>query len=157
MKYIERLMKIVEMPSYYSLLAAKLNSVPFIPKMAMDENRADDGLMLRDRYGSNSRQPCSILEMMVALAYRCEKNIMLDDEYGDRTSEWFTHMLLSLGIEGMSNEDYDEDYVDFVLTKFLDRKYSKNGKGGLFTTDDKAVDMRKLEIWSQMHKFLEDK
>lgn len=54
----------------------------------------------------------------------------------------------------MDNDNYDGDYVDFVITRFLNREYETNGKGGLFTVD-KQRDMRKVEIWCQLMWYLE--
>ena len=32
---------------------------------------------------------CSVLEMMIALAIRCEEHIMDDPDVGNRTGQWF--------------------------------------------------------------------
>ena len=34
-------------------------------------------------------EPCSVLEMILALAIRCEDTIMANVRYGDRTTQWF--------------------------------------------------------------------
>ena len=85
----------------YRKLLVRLNEIPFIYILPMDENRKEDGLDLRYRFGHENGisdkeianhldiSDCSVLEMMVALAIHCEENIMDDPEYGDRTSKWF--------------------------------------------------------------------
>ena len=71
--------------SYRKLLAC-LHETTFTYTIPRDENRAHDGIDLRRRfvlsenydedYTDYLRGPCSVLEMMIALAIRCEENIM---------------------------------------------------------------------------------
>lgn len=147
----------------YEELFAYLHSVEFVYHNKFDQNRASDGIDLRYRYalireehGMERRLtgPCSVLEMIVALAIRCEENIMDDPSYGDRTAQWFWGMLVSLGIGSMDNARFDRDYVQFVIDRFHHRKYEPNGKGGLFTIKNCSRDLRKVEIWTQMCWYL---
>ena len=80
----------------YRQLFEFLHDVEFTYFIPHDENRAKDGIALRYRYCllHNCKNleycldgPCSILEMMVALAIRCEENIMSDPDKGDRTAQ----------------------------------------------------------------------
>lgn len=129
--------------------------------MSLDGNRAEDGLSLRARYEDETgyssmmqNRPCSVLEMMVALAVRCEEDIMTDDVYGDRTPYWFDSMIFSLGLSGMTDPHYDEEYVADILYKFLYRQYGSNGRGGLFTINNPNIDVRSMEIWMQLNWYL---
>lgn len=153
----------------YRKLFAHLHSIEFTYILEMDSNREADGRTLRylftyeyDRQNCKmltealDTGPCSVLEMMVALANRCEVEIMTDLEYGDRTSEWFWTMLTSLGLDNMSDERFDEEYVNKVIDRFLRREYEMNGEGGLFTVDNCKRDMRTVEIWYQMCWYLND-
>ena len=88
--------------SFHSLLAF-LYDKQFVPDNEMDCNRAVDGENLRDRFLDQQndisakdmravtetflRKPCSMLEMMVALALRCEETIMEDADAGNRTGQ----------------------------------------------------------------------
>lgn len=153
----------------YSKLMSCLYDCIFIPVMYMDENRAEDGKNLRYRFGrendipssailmelDNDNFPCSMLEMMIALSIRCEETIMTDEEYGDRTGEWFWNMIVSLGLGTMNDSRFDEKYVNIVVDRFINRQYKRNGEGGLFTIDRIKKDMRKIEIWYQMCWYLE--
>lgn len=148
--------------SYRKLLVA-LHSIEFRWMLPMDENRAQDGLDLRHRYTWLTDQedmnpyfegPCSVLEMMVALAIRCEESIMDDPNVGDRTGQWFWGMVVSLGLGSMSDSRFDRDYVKDVVERFLDREYEPNGKGGLFTIERCARDLRDVEIWYQLCWYL---
>ena len=116
-----------------------------------DGNRASDGLYLRNRCdvcpASDLIGPCSVLEMMVALALRIEENIMYDYEIGDRTSVWFTSMLISLGIFHMTDALFDEQYVGTCIENWMSHNYSYDGHGSLFTLRNPLQDMRTVEIW----------
>lgn len=121
-----------------------------------------DGLELRDEYEDWSGEetemdgPCSVLEMMVALAIRCEKELMYDPSKGDRTECWFWIMIDNLGLETMDDYDYDEDYCDYILERFLDRKYESDGYNGPFFVHNFNRDMREMELWYQLNFYLEN-
>jgi hypothetical protein len=154
----------------YSKLMSCLYDSLFIPIMSMDENRTDDGKNLRYRFGrennipssaistyldNNDARSSSMLEMMIALSIRCEETIMTDEEFGDRTGEWFWNMIVSLGLGTMNDLRFDEKYVNIVVDRFINRQYRRNGEGGLFTVDGIKKDMRKFEIWYQMCWYLD--
>lgn len=148
----------------YRKLLIHLHNVEFIFTIPKDQNRAEDGISLRYRFALiNGYEdeydyldgPCSILEMMVALAIRCEENIMDDPNVGDRTGQWFWNMVVSLGLGHMTDIHYDRRFVDEVLDKFLEREYEPNGKGGLFTIRNCGRDLRTVEIWYQLCWYLD--
>lgn len=141
-----------------------LHNVEFEYIILKDKNRAEDGMDLRYRFAYDYHieyaeryldGPCSMLEMMVALAIRCEEDMMDDPRYGDRTGQWFWGMVVSLGLGGMTDNRFDEASARDIIDRFLDRKYAPNGKGGLFTIRDHTVDMRKVEIWTQLLWYLD--
>lgn len=152
----------------YDHLLRCLHDTDFTYTIPMDGNRAEDGVDLRYRYGYEmgcngaviSRylddRPCSVLEMMVALCIRCEEHIMDDPDIGDRTGRWFWDMIRSLGLEEMDDERFDERYVRECVSRFLRRRYRKDGKGGLFTIREGKRDMRSVEIWYQMCWYLDE-
>lgn len=149
----------------YRKLFSRLHDTEFTYTIPMDGNRAEDGINLRYRFGHEHDYPeamiarylddrsCSILEMMTALAIRCEEHIMDDPDIGDRTGQWFWDMIVSIGLGSMDDKHFDRYYVDKVLERFLDREYEKNGKGGLFTVNN-GCNMRTTEIWYQMNYHL---
>lgn len=150
----------------YRKLLSKLHNIPFTYTIDMDGNRAADGIDLRYRFGYERNyedyiiasflddKPCSVLEMIVALALRCE-TIMEDPDYGDRTGEWFWGMIESLGLEFMDDTSFNRDYVDDVIDIFLSRDYGRDGRGGLFTIKHPKRDLRTVEIWYQMNWYLD--
>lgn len=151
----------------YRKLLQRLHETDFIYYIRNDENRACDGIGMRYRFAvENYRHdkneiedilagPCSVLEMMIALAVRCEENLTDNPDIGDRTGQWFWVMIASLGLNGMTDEHFDIDYVDEVMVRLLERKYEPDGKGGLFTVRNCDEDMRKIEIWAQLLRYLD--
>ena len=152
----------------YEMLLRSMFSREFSYILPMDSNRYEDGIDLRYRFAyecdipesmvSNNIDytPCTIFEMMVALSLRCEEHIMNDPDVGDRTGQWFWEMIESLGLMEMYDSRFDLIKVDHILTNFMERKFSKNGKGGLFTVNNDKVDMRNEEIWYQMMWHLDE-
>ena len=135
--------------------------------MHMDANRFEDGVDLRYRYGYDNNipsviissnldyKPASVLEVIVSLAIRCEENIMSDPDLGDRTAHWFWCMMRNLGLEQMEDNQFDAEYAEGVIERFLDRQYQRNGKGGLFVINNCQYDLRAVEIWTQAMWYLD--
>ena len=94
--------------------------------------------------------------MMIALAQRCEESIMDDPEAGNRTGVWFWAMISNLSLDCMSDDDFDELYVEEHVRHFLDRQYSYQGDGGLFFVRKPPMDMRRVEIWTQLNWYLNE-
>ena len=151
----------------YRRLFCRLHDTEFTYTIPMDGNRAEDGIDLRYRFGREKDydprmiaaflddRPCSVLEMMTALAIRCEEHLMDNPDVGNRTGQWFWDMLVSLGLGAMDDSQFDRYQVDRILERFLDRDYKRNGEGGLFTVNN-GRDMRKTEIWYQMNYHLSE-
>ena len=95
-----------------------------------------------------------MLEMMVALALRGEENIMDDPDMGNQISSWFMEMIESLKLLEMTNNNYDQQWVEFRIDSLLNHEYESNGEGGLFTVLSPRKDMRLVEIWYQMMWYL---
>jgi hypothetical protein len=133
----------------------------------MDANRYEDGIDLRYRFGYSENidgtliadylddRPCSVLEMLIALAIRLEEHIMNDPAIGDRTGQWFWNMVANLGLGGMDDAKFDRGYVENIIQRFLNRDYERNGKGGLFTVEHCKEDLRNVEIWYQACWYLD--
>lgn len=149
----------------YRELLSYLHSVEFTYRMRCDSDRAEDGVALRHRFALlNSNYsfvmkcldgPCSVLEMMVALAIRCEEAIMDNPRFGNRTGQWFWKMVTSLGLGHMMDSRFDEQYVEEVVETFLNRKYSPEGYGGLFVIRNCDHDLACVSIWNQAMWFLD--
>lgn len=147
----------------YNKLFILLHNIEFTFSIPNDINRAKDGVDLRYRfsldYGDHTivdilDGPCSVLEMMIALAIRCEESIMDDTMYGDRTGQWFWSMMSNLDIGYMDDEVFNKQIVEDRIYNFLDRNYDPDGKGGLFYIKDCEEDLRDYEIWTQLCWYL---
>lgn len=148
----------------YRKLLMRLHETEFTFIHPMDRNRAEDGANLRYRFsvdmGFNDipgclNGSCSVLEMMVALAIKCEENIMDDAHIGNRTGQWFWGMVTNLGLGSMMDSRFDKKVVDSVIERFLNRQYEPNGRGGLFTIKRYPRDLRDVEIWYQLCWYLD--
>lgn len=130
-----------------------------------DKNRAADGVYLRYRFAIDFgygdvepylNGPCTVLEMMVALAVRCEEHIMDDPDMGNRTGHWFWSMIDSMGLGYVRDSSFRVYAVEEAVDRFLNRDYEPNGKGGLFTIKNCRYDLRDVEIWYQMCWYLDE-
>lgn len=149
----------------YDRLFYQLHDIPFRYILQRDENRAKDGVDLRYQFAWENHYPeeveyeldgpCSVLEMMVALAIRCE-SIMDDPAIGDRTPQWFRIMLVNLGLGSMSDDRFNRVYVDTVIEGFLNRQYQPDGCGGLFVLRHCDCDLREVEIAHQLYWYLDE-
>ena len=169
-EYFEWLCELIDERRYsnrvsYRKLLAYLHDTEFRYVIHKDQNRADDGIELRYRFACDYADvedveryldgPCSVLEMMIALSIHCEEHIMDDPCYGDRTGQWFWGMITNLGLGSMINSRFDEEYVKYVVDRFMDRDYEPDGKGGLFTIPDCEIDLRTVEIFYQLCWYLD--
>lgn len=154
-------------PYTFNKLLMRLHGIEFVWSVPMDSNRAANGRNLRWRYSlakvppelrsavlADLDGPCSVLEMMVALAIHCEEDIMDDPKYGNRTAQWFWGMIGNLGLGTMTDDRFDKHRVDIAIERLLKREYLPNGKGGLFTVKNSPRDMRDIEILWQLHYYL---
>lgn len=153
--------------SSYQKLLKYLHNRDFTYTFEFDGNRAEDGIDLRYRFAYEHHYDntlvlnrlnlgnCSVLELMVALALKCEE-YMDNPDTGDRTGRWFWDMVTSLGLDDMTDFYFDEVRVGEIIDVFLSRDYAPNGKGGLFTVRHSRYDMRDVEIWHQMCWYLND-
>lgn len=161
----------------YDILLLTLHHKPFVSYVDHDENRAFDGIELRDEFleeerighfdygGMDFDAPCSILEMMIGIARRMDfetSDLYEDDANGvsDKTSFWFWEMIENLGLTEADDEAYSEKwcsaYVDAIVDTLVERRYSYNGEGGLFPLMYPEEDQRNVEIWYQMSAYLSE-
>ena len=152
----------------YDRLFKKLFETEF-RYLPMDKNRALDGVYLRYRYTDSEYIndieaekefdifPCSVLEVLIALALRCEEDIMGNDMYGNRTGQWFWEMLDNIGLVRYNDTEYDENAVDICIERFLDRDYGEHGEYCAFKLDlDNYEELRRMELWYQMQQHIID-
>lgn len=150
----------------YLNVLALLHNTSFEYILALDENRQKDGIDMRYHFSYACKIPydivkinfnkpqCSVLEMMISLAKRCEDVIMSDLSYGDRTDQWFSIMFNNLGLYNYDDKHWDmHSYYEVknILRKFMFREYNSDGtNGGIFTSSSPEYDLRNMQLWDQM-------
>lgn len=156
-----------EEKSTYSMLLMRLFETEFVSYDEFDDNLVENSLGMRDefyKFSETGRKMaliygeidfnCTVLELMVYLSIKIEDTIMSNNDFGDRTGLWFWSMIDSLGLKNFDNFGYDEEKIDHILTNFIEKKYQKSGKGGLFTVKNPSKNERIENIWSQAMNFL---
>lgn len=162
--YFAWLCKRVSVDKRYTRLCIRLHQTPFVVMNEKDGNRVSDGLYLRKKFedetgfkidGSVVDGPCTVLELLVALAMRCENDIMRDPDKDDQTHKWFWEMVYNLGLDAFDDERYDGSKIDDILLKWMSLKYTKRGLGSPFPLAvGVKTDQRKVEIWYQLQGYL---
>lgn len=150
----------------YQKLLWKLFSTPFYYELDYDKNRAIDGLFLRRKFyqqvagmpepkmKNGEEYPCSVLEMMIALARQAEDNLTYDPDSGDSTGPWFWVILRNLELNDFDDCSYNEARVDRILTNFMHHNYAPDGtNGSAFPCPGIDRDMRKTDLWWQLGAF----
>lgn len=151
--------------SFY-LLAKQLYKKEFYSVIPRDENRAKDGLNLRNEFLSENgfvrdftmESPCSVFEMLIGLSDRM--SFLISNDCGGKSNkEWFLELLSNLKMDIYDDQhffDYGDPLIDISvkLDTLLERSYDRKGNGGLFPLKRSRKDQRKIEIWYQMSTYL---
>lgn len=147
--------------SYWSL-AKKLYSQPFVWFVPNDDNRALDGVELRQLFISDWGREgitrhwleldCSMLEMLIALSRRASY-----ESYGT-PGGWFWKFMENLGIRYTDDliEISIEEEIDDAVMRINERTYGANGEGGLFPLKRPHTDQRDTELWYQLMAYLDE-
>lgn len=153
----------------YLLLMKMLHQKEFVWTIRNDENRGDDGCRMRDIFADETDfrdytcldEPCSVLEMLVALAIRIADNFDTEEEES-HLRFWFWKMIENLWSSDMVDLD-DEHFIKYGYSWYtfgdkvdlwLSRQYRKDGFGGIFPLKFAQKNQRKVEIWYQMQAYL---
>lgn len=155
----------LRLPRYkkYRKLIERLFKTEYRWEISMDENRAKDGLDLRSDFLFSRHlfakcdvwdDACNCLEMLLAFSRRIEIEVM-GTPGEDNLSRWFWEMLNNLGL--LEDGIYDnKDEIDKILDIWMDRKFSKLGKGNIFMTKKRTSDLREVEFWWQMQRYMSE-
>lgn len=154
----------VDEPNHsYWILANELHKIEFYSLIEKDFNRECDGIELRRDYmfdtGNwmmDTSSPCSVLEMLVALAEKIY-GMLSEGEKEENSYIYFWEMITNLELDDVTDENYSNYgpyYIRNRVIKFLDRKYTSKGKGNIFPMKYSKRDQRKIEIWYQMQEYL---
>lgn len=148
----------------YWQLSITLHAKEFVWLVANDDNRVEDGKSLRDDFireqGSDGVTDewmtlgCSVLEMLVALAFRAA------DQTEVKPEQWIEIFFKHLGLLQYTDELYEETDgdvnpdVEEIIERLIYRNYQRNGVGGLFPLNSTRKDQRKVELWYQMSAYI---
>ena len=166
-EYFQWLCHFIDVRDYGKLLRF-LFSVDFNYTLPIDGNRYEDGIDLRYRFADEKNYhhryisgwiddvPCSMLEMMIALCLRIEEHITGDPDVGDQTTRWFKAMLKSSGLDEMDNSHFDQTAASDIVRDINERRYARNGDGGLFRLRHNRRDLRHVEIWYQAMWYIDE-
>jgi hypothetical protein len=148
--------------TYWTLLR-DLHSIEFVWLVNGDDNRAQDGLDLRQQFLQQSfmindplwmNHGCSVLEMFIAFSRRTEFQTDIDARH------WFWIFMQNLRMDDLNDaaaEEYNiSEVVAEVLDQFLWRTYREDGYGGLFPLNEPMHDQRTVELWYQFNEWLEE-
>lgn len=133
-----------------------LYEYPYRWQFTLDENRAAGGYNLRRQFAYEhgidiqdvGYGPCSVLEMLIALADRMRELLTMD------IYDWFWDLLRNLGLNKFDDDGFDERGVNYILTEWLDRHYDSLGNGSLFPLKRYSGDCRNLDTWGQMNAWI---
>ena len=130
-----------------------------------DHDRYRDGLALRERFRkvSNNQsflfspeKKCSVLEMLIALAEKCDRDIM-GIPLESNGWKWFWEMLDNLGLYKQTDSNFSQYDVQHTLDIWMDRQYDSYGNGGIFPSIDSHTDQRTISTWLQLMMYINDR
>lgn len=142
----------------YRNLIDALGSTPFIWLHPLDKNRGDDGHFLRtvffDLYETDviDENYCSVLEMILSICNR----IGYELDNTEKPWVYFWEIMGNLGLADQDDANFDEQKVEIILRRLLNRTYKKNGEGSMFPVKNPREDFRKTEIWYQMQAYIDE-
>lgn len=150
----------------YDRLLWELQGIKFYSFVPNDDNRAEDGKQLRDKFVDKEGQhalslcqigECTVLEMLIGLSYRLEFE-SLDSSWEKTPDQWFWILLDNLGMTSYHDDTLSQlrnvDDVRRKVNVLLERGYKRNGAGGLFPLQNPRRDQRRVEIWYQMTDYI---
>lgn len=156
----------------YSMLLFTLLSKDYYysPDIPIDGCRGNDGLDLRRHYIEHTglsgvhklyfyERPCSVLEWLLAMARRCEDQVMFNAYEGDRTMLWFWSMIDNMGLS-----KYDDSVWTFQiramisakLDDILARRFPEDGAGSPFPLKETNVNIQKCDWWKALNLWLNE-
>lgn len=164
--------------AYYTKLCMVMHETNFRAYVPNDDNRAQDGLDLRQLFIEEGRLDeshlevqyflkgeCTFFEMLVALSRRMNDLTydLISDQ--DKAHVWFYKILANTGLDKFDDSSsrypelgpVQEAEVCDTLCAILDRTYDKSGTGSLFPLKRRhPQDMRETEIWYQLMLWLDE-
>lgn len=154
--------------STYDILLKELHTIIYFWLIPNDDNRAVDGRVFRERFVDDQGYDdevlaylnvpeATFLEVLIGIAEHMHNiaDLQEDEEL------FFWELIENIGLIKFSDDVYFENgghaEVERIVEKVLTRDYGRNGVGSLFPLREAKKDLRTVEIWYQMHAYLEEK
>ena len=161
-KYCEELKKYIHAkPHTYDYAIEELWSTPFRWNVDLDERRVRDAeYYIRSQFDKDgildeNHVPISTLEVLIAMSYRCEHDVM--GTRGDGSFyEWFWIFFKNLGLKRYDDRHFDQDAVDDIIDRWLDGDIGERGDGSPFLFETPVKNPELLGNWNLMNRFLSD-
>lgn len=144
----------------YRNLLNKLFELPFESHLGRDDDRAEDGLMLRYEspciYSEElAFRECSVLEMLIALSIRIDEEYVGEPGY-PHPEKIFWELISNLGLDLFDDKNFSQTEVFKIVSRWILREFDDNGDGSIFPLRYTTRDQRYVEIWSQMQEYLSE-
>jgi hypothetical protein len=144
----------------YDDLLRLLHQTEFFWVIPEDENRAMDGLELRDYFVRETRQSpepdwaitgCSVLEMLIAFAHRAM------GQTGGSLEDWFWRFMTNLELADYRQVSRsDVSVIQDILHTFVWRIYRDDGDGGLFPMRWPKCNQLEIELADQLFQYIDE-
>jgi hypothetical protein len=138
-------------------ILSHLHSTTFVSIQPNDDNRVIDGEKLRLAFEEEEDinadsliiQPCSLLEMIVALLERAISDIIGEEV---ELSDLFWEVIDNVGYTELRNIHWNS-----LSQNLINRRYTYYGEGGLFPLKNAKRDQREAELWYQLAEYLDER
>lgn len=143
-------------PNTYNDLFARMHETEFLWSIAHDDDRVQDGLVLRDQFLNGRRHKFkfgpTVLEVLIALSRRVAFTA------GGTPEIWAWQLIENLRLDRRADPFTKgrADRVDETLETLIWRTYQRDGKGGFFPLTQSIQDQTKIDIWSQMNAYVNE-
>lgn len=158
----------------YHHLLKKLHDIPFQCLVDYDDNRIIDSLRLRRTFCMEydvedlysflvnhlEYDQVSMLELLINLAIDMDNNL-IEPGGTPMVYAYFWELIENAGLIAFNDQRFFEigGYfeVSRIVLNIIMRDYGRNGEGGLFPLRESEKDQRTVELWYQMHAYLNEK
>jgi hypothetical protein len=148
--------QIVGPPRTYNELFLQMQSTEFVWSIQGDDNRVNDGRDLRIDYPYRGdllgQEYVTFLEVLIGLSRR------LAFIAGGEAELWAWQLIENLGFgnftDPLNNSRRNE--IRKRLEMVMSRTYGPDGYGGFFPLNDPHEDQTQVEIWRQLHAFVNE-
>ena len=144
----------LETHARYKSVIDLLSRLDFTYLLELDENRARDGLNIREEFYGYSFSPSgasSVLEVLIGLA-RHGADLLYDpnQDPDEELCLFFWEMIDNLGL----NPNKSDRAMRHIIQTWLDRGFDPDGVGSPFPLGVSEKDQCEVEIWYQLQSYI---